>query len=133
MIVLPVNKRPFIRISFSSLYSSKGLYPVKEFPAIIGTELSGTILALPTDKAVLDDPDYKKRGYTVGAKVAVVRILLIRGLSNNQRRDFSGHFWDTLRLRFSALECRSCITDGRLNTNRRSCIDAGFDCPHVYR
>ncbi|KAJ7040261.1 NAD-P-binding protein [Mycena alexandri] len=45
-----------------------GLYPVQEFPTAIGAESSGTILALPTDKSVLEDPEYKKRGYTVGAR-----------------------------------------------------------------
>jgi NADPH:quinone reductase-like Zn-dependent oxidoreductase len=51
------------------------LYPLKEFPAVIGTEAAGTILALPTDSAVLEDPEYKKRGFKVGAKVAVVGLL----------------------------------------------------------
>ncbi|KAJ7109860.1 NAD-P-binding protein [Mycena epipterygia] len=50
---------------------SKGLYPLERFPAAIGTELSGTILALPTDQTVLEDPEYKRRGYTIGARVAV--------------------------------------------------------------
>ncbi|KAJ7109847.1 hypothetical protein C8R44DRAFT_800726 [Mycena epipterygia] len=66
-----VVKGEYMGINFIDTYYRKGLYPLKEFPAIIGTEASGTILALPTDKTVLDDPDYKKRGYTVGAKVAV--------------------------------------------------------------
>ncbi|KAJ7922766.1 hypothetical protein B0H13DRAFT_2249412 [Mycena leptocephala] len=48
-----------------------GLYPLKEFPAAIGAELAGTILALPTDETVLENPEFKKRGFTVGAKVAV--------------------------------------------------------------
>ncbi|KAJ7754975.1 hypothetical protein DFH07DRAFT_1061108 [Mycena maculata] len=50
---------------------SKGLYPLAELPSAIGGEMAGTILALPTDKAVLEDPEYKKRGFAVGAKVAV--------------------------------------------------------------
>ncbi|KAK7063927.1 USP domain-containing protein [Favolaschia claudopus] len=50
---------------------SKGLYPVQEFPSVLGGEMAGTILALPTDDSVLNDPEYKKRGFTVGAKVIV--------------------------------------------------------------
>ncbi|KAJ7155925.1 NAD(P)-binding protein [Mycena crocata] len=66
-----VVKTDFLGINFIDTYYRKGLYPLKEFPAVIGTEAAGTILALPTDKAVLEDADFKKRGYTVGAKVAV--------------------------------------------------------------
>ncbi|KAJ7150401.1 NAD(P)-binding protein [Mycena filopes] len=61
---------------------SKGLYPVKEFPAAIGAELSGTILALPTDKTVLEDPEYKKRAYTVGARVSAGGASIV-GLHSN--------------------------------------------------
>jgi NADPH2:quinone reductase len=53
----------------------KGLYPVKDFPAVLGTEAAGVIAALPTDEAVLAHPEYKKRGFAVGGKVAVVRPL----------------------------------------------------------
>ncbi|KAJ7651564.1 NAD-P-binding protein [Mycena polygramma] len=66
-----VVKAEYLGVNFIDTYFRKGLYPVKEFPAAIGAELSGTILALPTDKAVLEDPEYKKRGFTVGAKVVV--------------------------------------------------------------
>jgi NADPH2:quinone reductase len=52
----------------------KGLYPVKDFPAVLGTEAAGVIAALPTDAAVLAHPEYKKRGFAVGGKVAVVRL-----------------------------------------------------------
>ncbi|KAJ7651579.1 hypothetical protein DFH06DRAFT_1207442 [Mycena polygramma] len=72
--VLPdtiVVKAEYFGINFIDTYYRKGLYPLKEFPAIIGTEMSGTILALPTDSAVLENPEYKKRQYTVGAKVVV--------------------------------------------------------------
>ncbi|KAJ6463743.1 hypothetical protein DFH09DRAFT_1226877 [Mycena vulgaris] len=66
-----VVKAEYLGINFIDTYYRKGLYPLKEFPAVIGTEMSGTILALPTDKAVLEDPDYKNRGFTVGANVVV--------------------------------------------------------------
>jgi len=72
--VVPENivvKADFLGINFIDTYYRKGLYPLKEFPAVIGTEMAGTILALPTDPATLEDPEYKKRGFTVGAKVAV--------------------------------------------------------------
>jgi NADPH2:quinone reductase len=66
------------------------LYPLKEFPAIIGTEMSGTILALPTDPAVLEDPEFKKRGFAVGAKVAAVGVLLLHASINNGHRNQGG-------------------------------------------
>jgi NADPH:quinone reductase len=49
----------------------KGLYPIKSFPVTIGEEAAGTIVGLPTGQSVLDDPDYKKRTFTMGGKVAV--------------------------------------------------------------
>ncbi|KAF8215804.1 NAD-P-binding protein [Mycena galopus ATCC 62051] len=52
--VVPENiiiKAEFLGINFIDTYYRKGLYPLKEFPAVIGTEMSGTILALPTDQA----------------------------------------------------------------------------------
>ncbi|KAG6901720.1 hypothetical protein C0995_008688, partial [Termitomyces sp. Mi166 len=48
----------------------KGLYPLKEFPAILGEEIAGIIVALPTDEAVLNHETYKKNGFKVGGKVA---------------------------------------------------------------
>ncbi|GJE89495.1 quinone oxidoreductase [Phanerochaete sordida] len=52
-------------------YFRKGLYPAKKFPLILGTEGSGTIVKLPTDEKVLNDPAFKKRGYKVGGRVAL--------------------------------------------------------------
>ncbi|KAF7307238.1 USP domain-containing protein [Mycena indigotica] len=66
-----VVKTEYLGVNFIDTYYRKGLYPVKGFPAILGSEASGTILALPTDENVLNDPEYKKRGYSVGARVAV--------------------------------------------------------------
>ncbi|KAK7695089.1 hypothetical protein QCA50_002279 [Cerrena zonata] len=52
-------------------YFRKGLYPVKEFPVISGMEASGTIVSLPTDDAVLNDPRYKERDFKIGTKVTL--------------------------------------------------------------
>ena len=48
------------------------MYPTKTFPLTLGMEASGTIAALPTDEKVLNDEHYKKRGFKVGDRVAVV-------------------------------------------------------------
>lgn len=48
----------------------KGIYPTKSFPAIVGTEAAGVIVGLPTDSAVLDNPDYRRRAFEKGGKVA---------------------------------------------------------------
>ncbi|KAI0078847.1 NAD-P-binding protein [Panus rudis PR-1116 ss-1] len=52
-------------------YFRKGLYPVKSFPVSSGVEASGTIVALPTDEEVLNDPKYKERGYKIGGRVSL--------------------------------------------------------------
>ena len=63
------------------LLNRKGLYPVKNFPYVLGHEASGTIVALPTDENVLNNERYKARGYKIGGRVAFVRIrLMIRSL-----------------------------------------------------
>jgi hypothetical protein len=41
----------------------------------MGSEIAGTIVRLPTDEAVLNHPEYKKRNYAVGSKVSAVRVL----------------------------------------------------------
>ncbi|KZT08736.1 NAD-P-binding protein [Laetiporus sulphureus 93-53] len=61
-------------VNFVDTYYRSGLYPTKSFPLAIGTEASGVIVALPTDEAVLNDEQYKKRGYKVGDKVAVMTL-----------------------------------------------------------
>lgn len=52
----------------------KGLYPTASFPAIIGQEVSGTIVGLPTDQSVLSDPDYTQRSFEVGHNVVAIRL-----------------------------------------------------------
>ncbi|CAL1694611.1 unnamed protein product [Somion occarium] len=52
-------------------YYRKGLYPVKEFPVLSGVEASGTVVALPTDDSVLNDPRYKERNLKIGSRVSV--------------------------------------------------------------
>jgi NADPH2:quinone reductase len=56
-----------------SCYSSSGDFPSESFPAVLGTESTGEIVSLPTDPKVLNHPEYKKRGFKIGSKVAVVR------------------------------------------------------------
>ncbi|KDQ63083.1 hypothetical protein JAAARDRAFT_29081 [Jaapia argillacea MUCL 33604] len=84
--VLEVTEQPFPKIepghvvvkiqsggvNFIDTYFRKGLYPITTFPAVLGMEAAGTIVQLPTDEKVVNDPDFKKRGYEVGSKVAVM-------------------------------------------------------------
>ncbi|THV06469.1 NAD(P)-binding protein [Dendrothele bispora CBS 962.96] len=65
-----VVKVEYLGVNFIDTYYRQGLYPYKEFPAVLGKETAGTIVALPTDSDVLNDPDYIKQGYEVGGKVA---------------------------------------------------------------
>jgi NADPH2:quinone reductase len=66
-----VVKVQYLGINFIDIYYRQGLYPVDSLPTILGTEAAGTIIKLPTDPTVLNDEDYKKRGYQVGGTVAV--------------------------------------------------------------
>ncbi|KAL0565498.1 NADPH:quinone reductase [Marasmius crinis-equi] len=60
----------YLGINFIDTYYRQGLYPFKEFPAVLGKETSGTIVALPTDAEVLKDPDFVRQKFAVGGKVA---------------------------------------------------------------
>lgn len=44
------------------------------FPAILGNESAGVIVALPTDGTVLSNDEYKRRGFEVGGKVVTVSV-----------------------------------------------------------
>ncbi|KAG6810642.1 hypothetical protein H0H92_011021 [Tricholoma furcatifolium] len=65
-----VIKVEYLGVNFIDTYYRGGIYKYKELPAVLGKETSGTILALPTDEAVLNDETYKKNGFKVGGKVA---------------------------------------------------------------
>lgn len=66
-----VIKVHYAGVNFIDTYYREGIYPLDKFPFLIGEESSGTVVGLPTDTAVLNDPDYQKRGYKVGSVVAV--------------------------------------------------------------
>ncbi|KIY50470.1 NAD(P)-binding protein [Fistulina hepatica ATCC 64428] len=65
-----VIKTDYLGVNFIDTYFRQGLYPLKSFPAGIGKETAGTVVALPTDPTVLADPDFQKLGLKVGNKVA---------------------------------------------------------------
>ncbi|KAI0785393.1 NAD-P-binding protein [Irpex lacteus] len=47
--------------------TSGAALPIPSFPQILGNEASGTVVALPTDEAVLNHPIFKARGYKLEA------------------------------------------------------------------
>lgn len=61
-------------VNFIDTYYRSGLYPVP-LPAIVGSEAAGVIVALPTDPAILNHPEYKARRYALGAKAIAVRTM----------------------------------------------------------
>ncbi|KJA28655.1 hypothetical protein HYPSUDRAFT_197474 [Hypholoma sublateritium FD-334 SS-4] len=65
-----VIKVEYCGINFIDTYYRQGLYKYQDFPAIIGKETSGTIVALPTDSTVLNNDTFKNQGFKVGSKVA---------------------------------------------------------------
>ena len=58
-------------MNFIDTYFRSGLYP-STLPAIVGCEAAGTVVALPTDPAVLNHPEFKGRGYSIGGKAVIV-------------------------------------------------------------
>ncbi|KAE9401945.1 NAD-P-binding protein [Gymnopus androsaceus JB14] len=68
-----VVKIEYIGVNFIDTYFRKGLYILDSFPATLGEEAAGVIAKLPTDPAVLVDPNYQRWGFEVGGTVAVAR------------------------------------------------------------
>ncbi|KAJ7070688.1 NAD(P)-binding protein [Mycena amicta] len=66
-----VVKNEYFGINFLDTYIRRSPY-WDELPAVMGIEAAGTIVALPTDERILNNPGYKKRGYTVGSRFAVL-------------------------------------------------------------
>ncbi|KAG8791813.1 hypothetical protein FRC17_008706, partial [Serendipita sp. 399] len=59
-------------VNFIDTYYRSGVYPVPAHPATAGDEAAGVLLELPTDPAILADPEFKARNYQVGQIVACV-------------------------------------------------------------
>ena len=60
-------------MNFIDTYIRSGLYPSSvPFPFTSGSEAAGVIVQLPTDPAVLNDPEYQARNYKIGDHVVVV-------------------------------------------------------------
>ncbi|KIK62956.1 hypothetical protein GYMLUDRAFT_41242 [Collybiopsis luxurians FD-317 M1] len=66
-----IVKIEYVGVNFIDTYFRKGLYPLSHFPATMGGEAAGVIVALPSDPAVLEDPDYKRQELKIGMSVAV--------------------------------------------------------------
>ncbi|KAF8913234.1 hypothetical protein CPB84DRAFT_1742588 [Gymnopilus junonius] len=65
-----VIKVEYFGVNFIDTYYRQGLYKYQSFPAVLGKETSGIIIALPTDESVLSNETFKKQGYKVGGKAA---------------------------------------------------------------
>lgn len=59
-------------MNFADTYIRGGIYPPTALPIRLGGEASGVVVKLPTDEAVLKDPDYVKRNLQEGGRVVVV-------------------------------------------------------------
>jgi len=69
-----VIKVDYSGVNFIDTYFRSGLYKFKAFPAVLGHEAAGTIVALPTDQEVLNNEIFKKQGFAVGGKVAAYSV-----------------------------------------------------------
>ena len=63
----------YFGVNFVDTYYRSGLYKFKSFPAVLGTEAAGTIVALPTDQDILNNEIFEKQGFAIGRKVVAVR------------------------------------------------------------
>lgn len=70
-------KVSYAGVNFRDTYVRSGLYPEKIFPHTLGLEAAGTIVTLPTDPAILSNPDYKKLNLAVGSRVLAVSLLFV--------------------------------------------------------
>ncbi len=59
-------------VNYIDTYFRTGTYPLQAIPWTAGQEAAGILERLPTDPAVLNDPDFKARNYQVGQTVAFV-------------------------------------------------------------
>ena len=62
----------YLGVNFIDTYFRSGLYKYDAFPAVLGQEAAGTIVALPTDQDVLNNETFRGKNLTVGGKVAAV-------------------------------------------------------------
>jgi NADPH2:quinone reductase len=69
--------RQALLVGSSLIRASTGVYPTANLPGVIGSEIAGTIVRLPTDQAALNHPEYKKRGFAVGSRVAAVHVAFV--------------------------------------------------------
>jgi len=58
-------------VNYVDTYVRAGLYPTTKFPRVLGFEASGTIVKLPSSNEVLNDDEFKLRGFAEGDRVAV--------------------------------------------------------------
>lgn len=62
----------YVGVNFFDIQQRAGVYPVPSLPAALGQEAAGTVVALPSDEAVLSSEAFKSSGLEIGSKVACV-------------------------------------------------------------
>ena len=58
----------------SHSFGRSGLYPAPFFPMPMAWEVSGVLLELPRDEAILNSPEYKNHGFKKGGVVVLARV-----------------------------------------------------------
>lgn len=71
-LVSRLRSGPLVMSQHRRLYTRQ--YATSSFPKVLGQEASGTIVALPTAKDLLEDEEYKLRGFSLGDKVVAVSV-----------------------------------------------------------
>ncbi|KAI0307617.1 NAD(P)-binding protein [Multifurca ochricompacta] len=64
-------KVQYAGVNFYDTYLRSGLYPTPYFPMPIAREVAGVLVELPTDEAILNSPNFKKRGFKKGGTVVL--------------------------------------------------------------
>jgi len=63
-------KVDYCGINFIDTYYRKGLYKLEQLPAVLGGEIAGVVVELPTEESVLNNETYKSKNLAKGSKVA---------------------------------------------------------------
>jgi len=63
-------KVEYCGVNFIDTYFRQGLYKFGQLPAVLGKEISGVVVELPTDESVLNNATYQSKNLAIGSKVA---------------------------------------------------------------
>ncbi|KAG9046282.1 hypothetical protein FS837_004740, partial [Tulasnella sp. UAMH 9824] len=67
-----VIKVEYAGVNYIDTYERSGVYKVANLPKVLGKEAAGTIISLPTSRAVTEDKEYQLRNLSIGDRVVTI-------------------------------------------------------------